>query len=115
MILGFILNPLQQLLIWDKQSDSIRREQNANHSFFMRVIIVYISVFRGWPQHLNYVNCYKSNQKILLSAIKPHRVLLSEIPKVKNGHYGRESNIIEIEGYNKQLGNIASELNGTFK
>ena len=40
MILGFILIPLQQLLIWDKQSNSIRQEPNANHSFFMRVIIV---------------------------------------------------------------------------
>ena len=47
--------------------------------------------------------------------MKPHRVLLSEIPQVKNGHYGRESNNIEIEKFKKQLGNIALELNRTFK
>ena len=46
---------------------------------------------------------------------EPHRVLLSEIPQVKNGHNGRESNNIEIEEFNKQLGNIALELNGIFK
>ena len=47
--------------------------------------------------------------------MKPHRALLSEIPQVKNGHYGRESNNIENEEFNKQLGKIALELNGTFK
>ena len=47
--------------------------------------------------------------------LKPHRVLLSEIPQVKIGHYGRESNNIEIEEFNKQLGNIVLELNWTFK
>ena len=50
-----------------------------------------------------------------IKKLKPHRVLLSEIPQVKNGHYGRESNNIEIEELNKHLGNIALELNGTFK
>ena len=50
-----------------------------------------------------------------IKKLKPHRVLLSEIPQVKNSHYGRESNNIEIEEFNKQLGNIAFELNGTFK
>ena len=50
-----------------------------------------------------------------IKKLKPHRVLLSEIPQVKNGHYGRESNNIEIVAFNKQLGNIALELNGTFK
>ena len=50
-----------------------------------------------------------------IKKLKPHRVLLSEIPQVKNGHYERESNNIEIEEFNKQLGNIAMELNGTFK
>ena len=49
-----------------------------------------------------------------IKKLRPHRVLLSEIPQVKNGHYGRESNNIEIEECNKQLGNIALELNGTF-
>ena len=52
----------------------------------------------------------KSNKKL-----KPHRVLLFKIPQVKIGHYGRESNNIEIEEFNEQLGNIALELNGTFK
>ena len=47
--------------------------------------------------------------------LRPHRVLLSENPQVKNGHYGRELNNIEIEEFNKQLGYIALELNGTFK
>ena len=32
--------------------------------------------------------------------------------KVKNGHYTRESKNIEIEKLNKQLPNIAGELNG---
>ena len=50
-----------------------------------------------------------------IKKLKPHRVLLSEIPQVKNCHYGRESNNIEIVEFNKQLGNIALELNGTFK
>ena len=40
LVLGFILIALQQLLIWDKQSNSIRQERNANNSVFMRVIIV---------------------------------------------------------------------------
>ena len=47
MILGLILIPLQQLLIWDKESNSIRQEQNANHSFFVPIIIALIkSVLR---------------------------------------------------------------------
>ena len=46
---------------------------------------------------------------------KPHRVLLFEIPQVNYGHYGRESINIKIEEFNKQLGNIALELNGTTK
>ena len=50
-----------------------------------------------------------------IKKLKPHRVLLFEIPQVEIGHYGRESNNIEIEEFNKQLGNIALELNGTFK
>ena len=50
-----------------------------------------------------------------IKKLKPHRVLLSEIPQVKNGNYERESNNIGIEEFNKQLGNIALELNGTFK
>ena len=50
-----------------------------------------------------------------IKKLKPHRVLLSKIPQVKNGHYGRESNNIEIEEFNKQLGNFALELIGTFK
>ena len=47
--------------------------------------------------------------------LKPHRVLLSGIPQVKSDHYGRESNNIEIEEFNKQLGIFALELIGTFK
>ena len=50
-----------------------------------------------------------------IKKLKPHRVLLYEIPQVKNGHYGRESNNIEIVEFKKQLGNIDLELNGTFK
>ena len=50
-----------------------------------------------------------------INKLKPHRVLLSEIPQIINGHYGRESNNIENEEFNRQLGNIALELNGTFK
>ena len=38
-----------------------------------------------------------------IKKLKPHRVLFSEIPQVKNGHYGRESNNIELEEFNKQL------------
>ena len=49
-----------------------------------------------------------------IKKLKPHRILLPEIPQVRNGHYGRESNI-EIEEFIKQLGNFALELNGTFK
>ena len=67
-------------------------------------------MFWGWPQHLNYAKLTKAIKKL-----KPHRVLLSEIPQVKNGHYGRESNNIEIEEFKKQLGIIALELNRTFK
>ena len=50
-----------------------------------------------------------------IKKLKPHRVLLSEIQQVKNGHYGRESNNNEIEEFNKQLGNIVLELNRTLK
>ena len=51
MILGFILIPLQPLLIWDKQSSSDRQEQNVNHSSFMPATIVLIMLFQGLPQH----------------------------------------------------------------
>ena len=50
-----------------------------------------------------------------IKKLKPHRVLLSEIPQVKNCHFGPESNNIEIEEFNKQLRNFALELTGTFK
>ena len=50
-----------------------------------------------------------------IKILKPQQVLLSEIPQVKNSHYGRESNNIEIVEFNKQLGNLALELNGTSK
>ena len=111
MTLGFILIPLPPLLIWDKQSNSIRQEQNANHSFFMRVIIVLTRVFRGVAAASQL--CETVTKAI--KKLKPHRVLLSEIPQVKMGHYGRESYSIEFEEFNKQLGNIALELSGTFK
>ena len=68
-------------------------------------------MFRGWPQQLQL--CETVTKAI--KKLKPHRVLLSEIQQVKNGHYGRESNNIEIKEFNMQLGNIALELNGTFK
>ena len=47
--------------------------------------------------------------------MKSHRNLLSEIPQVENGYYACESNNIKIEDFKRQLGNIALELNGTFK
>ena len=47
-----------------------------------------------------------------IKKLKPKRVLLSEIPQIKNGD---ESNNIEIEEFNKQLGNNALKLNGSIK
>ena len=101
MILGFILIPLQQLMIWDKQSNSIRQKQNANQSFFVPVTIT--------TTHDKGVSGVAAASQICetvtkaIKKLKPHRVLLSENPLFKNGHYGRESNNFEIEELNKQL------------
>ena len=50
--------------------------------------------------------------KKAIKKLKPNRVLLSEIPQIKNGD---ESNNSEIEEFNKQLGKIALDLNGSIK
>ena len=113
MILGFILIPLQQLLIWDKQSNSILQKQNAYHSFFLPVTIT-----TTHDKGVSGVGAASQLCETVTKAIKKlnsHRVLFSEIPQVQNGHYGRESNIIEIEEFNKQLRKISLDLNGTLK
>ena len=63
--------------------------------------------------HANFQLCETVTKAV--KKLTPHRVPLSETQQVKKGHYGRESNNIENEEFNKQMGNIALELNGTFK
>ena len=108
MILGFMPIPLQQSLIWDKV------EQYSSGSKCQSLIFRagYNSIDKGVSGMVGASHLCETVTKAI-KKLKPHRVLL-EVPPVKNSHYARESNI-EIEEFNKQLGIIALELNGTIK
>ena len=110
MILGFILIPEPQLLILgqtvEQYSSGSRCQSLISHA--------------GHDSNDKDVSGVVAATQLCETAtkaiekLKTHQVLLSEIPQVNNGHYGRESNNIEIEEFNKQLGTIALELNGKF-
>ena len=53
--------------------------------------------------------------KKCLTKFKPHMVAICQIPQVKNGLYGRDSNNKEIDAYNQELNSIADQIRGEFQ
>ena len=50
-----------------------------------------------------------------LTKFKPHKVAICQIPQVKNGLYGRDSNNKEIDAYNQEINSIADQIRGEFQ
>ena len=50
-----------------------------------------------------------------VSKIKPYKVAICKLPKVKNGSFGRETNNNEINKFNRALDDIADGLRGEFQ
>ena len=50
-----------------------------------------------------------------ITKFKPHKVAICKLPNVKNGLYGRDVNDKEINENNKEVNNIADQLNGEFQ
>ena len=50
-----------------------------------------------------------------LTKFKPHKVAICQIPQVKNGLYGRESNNKGIDAYDQEINSIADQTRGQFQ
>ena len=50
-----------------------------------------------------------------VNKIKPYKVAIRKLPKVKNGSLGRETNNNEINKFNRALDDIADGLRGEFQ
>ena len=50
-----------------------------------------------------------------VNKIKPYKVAICKLPKVKNGSFGRETNNNEINKFNRALDDIADGLRGEFQ
>ena len=50
-----------------------------------------------------------------LIKFKPHKIAICQIPQVKNGLYGRDSNNKEIDAYNQEINSVADQIRGEFQ
>ena len=50
-----------------------------------------------------------------LTKFKPYKVAICQIPQVKNGLYGRDSNNKQIHAYNQEINIIADQIRDEFQ
>ena len=89
----------------------MRHQQKQNVGLFIQDIIPLIKV----RQEKMPLKSWESFLSKCVNKIKPYKVAICKLPKVKNGSFGRETNNNEINKFNQALDDIADGLRGGFQ